>query len=66
MNVLLITLGPHESNFSDIVEALQGLKILDQGQILSINEEDTFVCAFTLCYLEDMPQQNENAEFKTQ
>lgn len=39
---------------------------LDGGIFLTINGKKTLVCAFTLAYLGDMPQQNENAGFLSQ
>lgn len=60
-NVLLLTLSPHGSNFSDVVNALQALYHLDAGQVLQINNQDIFVCVYTLAYLGDMPQQQENS-----
>lgn len=62
-NVLPLTLGPHGSNFSDVVNALQALYHLDAGQVLKINNKDTLVCVYTLAYLGDMPQQQENSGF---
>ena len=36
MNVIPITLGPHGSNFADVVEALAPLRDLDQGVTMEI------------------------------
>jgi hypothetical protein len=67
-NVFPITLGPHGSNFPDVVDALKSLIILDKGIEISLfdSDEKVFFCAFTLAFLGDMPQQQENAGFKTQ
>lgn len=66
-NVLPFTLGPHGSNFSDVIEAVQPLlSSLDKGQILEVNGEEAFICAFTLCYVGDMPQQQGNSGFMSQ
>jgi hypothetical protein len=65
-NVLPLTLGPHGNNFPDIVDALQSLYPLDHGVYMEINGQKCFVCVFILCFLGDMPQQQENAGFKTQ
>lgn len=62
-NVLPLTLGPHGSNFSDVVNALQALYHLDGGQVLNINGKDTLVCVYTLAFIGDMPQQQENSGF---
>lgn len=61
-NVLPFTLGPHGSNFSDVIAAVQPLlSSLDKGQILKVNGREAFVCAFTLYYVGDMPQQQGNS-----
>lgn len=65
-NVLPLTLGPHGSNFDDVVGSLQAMYDLDGGILLTINGKETLVCVFTLAYLGDMPQQNENAGFLSQ
>jgi len=65
-NVLPITLGPHGSNFDDVVDAMKQLKRLDKGIIVEINGVRTLMCVFTLCYLGDMPQQQANSGMKTQ
>jgi hypothetical protein len=65
-NVLPITLGPHGSNFEDVVDALKQFKLLNKGVVVDINSETTHMSVFTLCYTGDMPQQQENSGFKTQ
>lgn len=65
-NVLPLTLGPHGSNFDDVVAALKSLIPLDRGTLLDIKGIPTMMCVFTLCYIGDMPQQQENSGFKTQ
>lgn len=67
-NVLPITLGPHGSNFKDVVAALKSLIPLDEGMELDITGDGTktLVSVFTLCFIGDMPQQQENSGFKTQ
>lgn len=65
-NVLPLTLGPHGSNFDDVVASLQSMYDLDGGMYLDINGEKTFVCIFTLAYLGDMPQQQTNSGFLSQ
>ncbi|MCJ1464988.1 hypothetical protein MMC07_003603 [Pseudocyphellaria aurata] len=60
---LPLTLGLHGSNFGDAVNALQALYHLDAGQVLDINGQNTFVCVYTLAYIGDMPQQQENSGF---
>lgn len=65
-NVLPITLGPHGSKFADVIDAMVGLRELDRGLTLNINGEDTFVCAYTMAFIGDMPQQQENSSMKSQ
>lgn len=60
-NVFPVTLGPHGSNFPDVIESLSGLTCLDRGVDLG---NDSTLFAFALCFLGDMPQQNDNAGFK--
>jgi hypothetical protein len=43
-NVLPITLGPHSSNFDDVVGALKQFKLLDKGVAVDINGEPTYMC----------------------
>jgi hypothetical protein len=64
-NCFPITLGPHGSNFDEVVECLQCLAKFDKGQVLEL-PQPTLVCAFPVCFLGDMPQQQENSGCKTQ
>ncbi|MCJ1360231.1 MAG: hypothetical protein MMC33_010234 [Icmadophila ericetorum] len=66
INVFHIALGPHGSDFNDVVEALQILRTLDVGMEMEINGEKCLVTAFALCYVGDMPQQNENSGIRHQ
>ncbi len=52
-NVLPLTLGPHGSNFSDVIEAMQSLAVLEKGLMVQINGKDVFLTAL---YIGDMPQ----------
>lgn len=54
-NVFPLTLGPHGSDFNDVVEALQSLRLLDQDAQLIINGVPKIVYAFTNAFLGDMP-----------
>lgn len=58
-NVFLVTLGPHGSNFADVVKAIRekGLKALDRGVEIDVDRERVLLIAFTYAYLGDMPQQ---------
>jgi hypothetical protein len=61
-NVHPITLGPHGSNFADVAKALQPFMVALEGGInLDIRGEEVLMCAFSLAYIGDMPQQNKNA-----
>ena len=66
VNVLSLTLGLHDSNFVDVVDALQHMTNLDEGISISINGEEVFLCAFNHMYVEDMSQQQKNFDFKSQ
>ncbi|KAL7625329.1 hypothetical protein AAE478_004545 [Parahypoxylon ruwenzoriense] len=63
-NIFPLVLGPHGSDFGDVVKALGTLGILDRGVNMTIDEEETMVCAFIICFTGDMPQQAENSGFK--
>lgn len=56
-NVFLITLGPHGSNFSEVVKAIRekGLKALDRGIEVKVDREKILLIAFIYTYLGDMP-----------
>lgn len=64
INLFPIALGPHGSDFRDVIKGLRTMADLDRGVVTDINGEDTRICVFTLCYTGDMPQQAENAGFK--
>ncbi|KAN0075598.1 hypothetical protein V8E54_006868 [Elaphomyces granulatus] len=64
-NVFPVTLGPHGSNFNEVINCLTGLRELDRGVSLPL-PQPTRVCAFTFAFLGDMPQQQANAGFKSQ
>ena len=63
-NIYSITLGPHGSNFHDVISSLGALRDLDKGIEVDIDGQRTTVVAFALAFLGDMPQQNDNAGFK--
>ena len=66
-NVVPITLGPHGSNFADVVDALKSLRPLDAGVEVELRPgESVLLCAFTMAYIGDMPQQQKNSGMKTQ
>ncbi|KOC15938.1 hypothetical protein AFLA70_169g002151 [Aspergillus flavus AF70] len=64
-NLFPITLGPHGTNFTDVIESLHGLTVLDQGCDINMTDDSVVsLNAFCLAFLGDMPQQNDNAGFK--
>jgi hypothetical protein len=63
-NIYSITLGPHGSNFHDVISSLGALRDLDKSIEIDIDGQKTTVVAFALAFLGDMPQQNDNAGFK--
>lgn len=64
-NVFPLILGPHGSNLDNVMRALQGLRNLDRSVVLELLQP-TRVCAFVMCFLGDMPQQQANSGFKLQ
>lgn len=64
-NVFPLTLGPHGSNFTDVIGSLIGLRNLDQGVDMEGDDGNKvrFIAA-PLAILGDMPQQQQNAGFK--
>ena len=62
-NILPLTLGPHRSNFDDVINFLCGMYDLDGGIPLNIKDKKPLICAFTLAYLGDISQQNKNTGF---
>ena len=62
VNVFPLTLGPHGSNPKDVVKAIRPYwATLEEGLVITINREKTFVCAFNLAFRADMPQQQDNS-----
>ena len=65
INVHPITLGPHGSNLADVAKTLQPFMLALEGGIkLDICGDEVLVCAFSMAYIGDMPQQNKNSGFK--
>ncbi|EHK15928.1 uncharacterized protein TRIVIDRAFT_65245 [Trichoderma virens Gv29-8] len=60
-NTLPILLSPHGSVFEEAIDALRCFIPLDKGVELDIHGAPTIVCVFTLCFIGDMLQQNQNA-----
>jgi len=66
-NQFVLTLAPYGSDFDDIVNAMAPfLRALDKGKIVMINGCETFICASTLAFVGDMPQQQKNAGMMSQ
>lgn len=63
-NILALIFGPHGSDFGDVVKALKSMAHLDKGLILEVNGVATRICAWTMAYTADMPQQAENSGLK--
>lgn len=54
-NVLPLILGPHRSEFADMIKLLEaGLTALDSGGNMELNGLETTVCAFDLAFVGDM------------
>lgn len=66
-NIYTIALGPHGSNFHDVIMALKRLSGLESGINVERNNlqyGETRLVAFSSAFLGDMPQQQDNAGFK--
>ena len=64
-NILPPVLGPHGSDFADVAKGLGTLTDLDGGIVMAINGVKTRICAWTMMFIGDMPQQAENSGFKS-
>ena len=54
-NVLPLILGPHASEFADMIKVFEaGLTALDSGVKMELNGIETAVCAFALAFVGDM------------
>ncbi|KAK4208148.1 hypothetical protein QBC37DRAFT_297257 [Rhypophila decipiens] len=60
-NTFPILFSPRGSNFNDVVDKLRVLLPLDKGNKVVIKGQEHLLCAFTLCFTEDMPQQSANS-----
>ncbi|KAA6412665.1 MAG: hypothetical protein FRX48_03657 [Lasallia pustulata] len=66
-NVFVLTLGPHGAKPSDVFAVVTSpLSTLDRGTKLTVNGEEIFVCAYTLAFTGDMPQQLANKGLMSQ
>ena len=61
-----LVLGPHGSDFSDVIAGLESMAELDRGVLVTLGDGKVVrICAFTMAYTGDMPQQAENSGFKS-
>lgn len=60
-NALPLTLGPHGSNFQEVMHAVEPLRALDRGLVAKVDGKDKLVCAPILALTGDMVQQQENS-----
>ena len=67
-NVFYFIFKSHKSNFANVIVAMQSiLTNLKTEKFFKFDDEkQNFLCVFTLCFLNDMSQQNENFEFLNQ
>ncbi|KAI1494442.1 hypothetical protein F5X96DRAFT_560289 [Biscogniauxia mediterranea] len=61
INVFPLTLGPHGSNFKDVMKALEPMKALDKGFLVKINGQSVLLCAPVFAFTGDMVQQQTNS-----
>ncbi|WEW59840.1 hypothetical protein PRK78_005321 [Emydomyces testavorans] len=64
-HVYTITLGPHGSKLADVINNLPALSVLDYRINVTLNEEKTKLVSYAMTFLDDMPQQQANAGFKS-
>ncbi|KAN0083034.1 hypothetical protein V8E54_002122 [Elaphomyces granulatus] len=61
-NNFTLTLGPHGATMTDITKSLKlGLQVFEKGVKILVNGIPTTVCAFTMAFTGDMPQQAANS-----
>ena len=65
-NVLLIIFNFHDNNFFNVIEVLQHFEDFDENINISINNEKVFCYIFIHIFVNDMSQQQENSNFKSQ
>jgi hypothetical protein len=63
-SIFPIVLGPHASDFGDVIKALRTMEHLDEGMEMEVNGKMVRLCAYTMCYIGDMPQMAENSGLK--
>lgn len=59
-----ILLGPRGSDFNEVIKALECLLPLDKCVFMELNGRRTLVTVFTMCYVGDLPQQDNNYDMK--
>ncbi|OTA53841.1 hypothetical protein K449DRAFT_389592 [Hypoxylon sp. EC38] len=60
-NTFPLFISPHGTVFDDVVDSLRTFIPLDKGIEVTIRGQRVILCAFTLAYIGDMPQQNHNS-----
>ena len=66
-NVFPFTIGPHGSNFSNVVDGVRSLATLDRGvEVERPGMGRVMLLAFPTAFIGDMPQQQKNSGMKTQ
>lgn len=65
-NVFFFIFESHDSNFADVIEIMKSFVLLNEDIKVFINKQKTFLCVFTLVYIDDMSQQQKNSDFKSQ
>ncbi|KZZ97802.1 hypothetical protein AAP_00063 [Ascosphaera apis ARSEF 7405] len=60
--IYTLAFGPHGTNYPDVIAAITpGLAALDGGYDTCVGGEKVRLFSYPICFLGDMPQQNENA-----
>ena len=63
-NVFILILNSHKANMQNVVEIIAKLiKKFDRDLKMKINEKLIFMCVFAMIFIDNMPQQTNNAEF---
>lgn len=56
-HIIPLVLGPHGSDFAEVIKGLGTLRDLDMGVKMDISGEEKLVCTWTMVFIGDMPQQ---------
>ena len=63
-SIFPIVLGPHASEFGDVINPLRTIEHLNRGMEMEVNGKMVRLCAYTMCYIGDIPQMAENSGLK--